>query len=94
MLVQLGGMPWHQTTATHYHAQLVLPDNRAIKGLVVYYLVWLGSMIFDLVQGACVGLVPCCGQDGYQAQILQQHTINRCNYNTIQHILGPKRSLY
>ena len=29
-------MPWPQTGATHYHAQLGLPDNgRAIKGLVV-----------------------------------------------------------
>ncbi len=31
-----GGMPWPQTGATHYHAQLELPDKgRAIKGLVV-----------------------------------------------------------
>ena len=29
-------MPWHQTGATQYHAQLGLPDKgRAIKGLVV-----------------------------------------------------------
>ena len=29
-------MPWHQTGATHYHAQLGLPDKgRAIKGLVI-----------------------------------------------------------
>ncbi len=29
-------MPWPQTGATHYHAQLGLPDKgRAIKGLVV-----------------------------------------------------------
>ena len=31
-----GGMPWPQTGATQYHAQLGLPDKgRAIKGLVV-----------------------------------------------------------
>ncbi len=30
------GMPWPQTGATQYHAQLGLPDKgRAIKGLVV-----------------------------------------------------------
>ncbi len=30
------GMPWPQTGATQYHAQLGLPDkSRAIKGLVV-----------------------------------------------------------
>ena len=30
------GIPWPQTGATHYHAQLGLPDKgRAIKGLVV-----------------------------------------------------------
>ena len=31
-------MPWPQTGATQYHAQLQLPDKgRAIKGLVVCY---------------------------------------------------------
>ncbi len=31
-----GGMPWPQTGATHYHAQLGLPDQgQAIKGLDV-----------------------------------------------------------
>ena len=31
-------MPWPQTGATQYHAQLRLPDKgRAIKGLVVVY---------------------------------------------------------
>ena len=29
------------------------------------------------------GLIPCCGQDGYQAQELQHH-IDTCRYNTIQ----------
>ena len=36
---------WPQTSATPYHSQLRLPDKgRAIKGLVVCNVVWLGSM--------------------------------------------------
>ena len=31
----------------------------------------------------CLGLVPCCGLDGYRAQ-LSQHPINTCTYNTIK----------
>ena len=43
-------MPWPQTGATHYLAQLELPDKgRAIKGLVVCFVVWLGSMIIFMV---------------------------------------------
>ena len=35
-------MPWPQTGTTHYHAH---PDKGgAIKGLVVCYVLWLGSM--------------------------------------------------
>ena len=34
-------------------------QGRAIKGLFVCYVVWLGSM-------KSMGLVPCCGQDGYR----------------------------
>ena len=61
-------MPWPQTGATQYQAQLGLTDKGgAIKGLIVCYVVWLGSM-----KG--LGLVPSCGQDGYQAQA-QQHSI-------------------
>ena len=42
-------MPWPQTGATHYHAQLGHPDkSRAIKGLVVCYVVWLGSMMYGM----------------------------------------------
>ncbi len=34
--MSMGGMPWRQTGATQYHAQLRLPDKcRGIKGLVV-----------------------------------------------------------
>ena len=60
-------MPWPQTGATQYYAQLGLSDKvRAIKGLVVCYVVWLGSMkglVLGIAQGAWVG------QDGYRAQV-------------------------
>ncbi len=46
---------------------------RAIKGLVVCYVVWLGSIkgmgLRTCEIYAC--LVPNCGQDGYRAQITQ-----------------------
>ncbi len=42
-------MPWPQTGTTHYYAQLELPDKGlAIKGLIVCYVVWLGSMIYAM----------------------------------------------
>ncbi len=42
-------MPWPPTGATHYHAQLELPDKgRAIKGSVACYAVWRGSMIYRM----------------------------------------------
>ncbi len=45
IIVYVGGMPWSQIGATHYHAQLGLLDKgRLINGLVVCYVVWLGSM--------------------------------------------------
>ena len=62
-------MPWPQTEATHYHAQLGPPDKgRAIIGLIVC---WSMARINDLWDGSmdkCKvrGLVPCCGQDGYE----------------------------
>ena len=56
-------MPWPQTGATHYHAQLGRPDKgRAIKGLDVSYVVWIGSMK-GIGLRTCTrwaGLVPCC----------------------------------
>ncbi len=56
------------------HAQLgILDKDRApIKGLVVCFVVLLGSMkgmVLGLAQGAWVG------QDGYRAQVPQQHPI-------------------
>ncbi len=47
--------------------QLGLTDkSRAIKMLSSD--MWLGSM---KGMGTCVSLVPCCGQDGYLAQVPQ-----------------------
>ncbi len=72
-------MPWPQTGATHHQTQLGLPDmGYAIKGLVIYYVVWLGAMIYGMVMWTstrCFGLVPCCGQDDYRAQV-PQHPID------------------
>ncbi len=54
--VRVGGMHWPQTGATHYHAQLGLPN----KGLVVCYVVWLGYMIYGMgiwTSTRCVSLV-------------------------------------
>ena len=72
-------MLWPQTCATHNHAQSGLLDKgRAVKGLVV----WLGSMIYGMVlwtSARYVGLVPCCGVDGYKAQV-PQHPIDTYRY--------------
>ena len=71
LIVRVGGMSWSQTGETCYHAQLRHPDKgRAIKRLFVCYVVWLGYIISRMGlwnSARCVGLVPCCGQDGYQA---------------------------
>ena len=59
-------MHWLQTVATQYRVQLGLPDKRrALKELVVCYVVWLWSMIYGM------GLVPYCSQFNYRAQVLQ-----------------------
>ncbi len=61
--------------ATHFHAKFRLPDKgRALKGWVVGYVVWLGSMkVVDLMTHArCVCLVPPCGQVGYRTQVPQR----------------------
>ena len=42
-------MPLPQKGATHFHAQLGLPDKgRAIKGLILCYVVWLRSKIYRM----------------------------------------------
>ena len=71
-------MPWPQTGATHFHAKLGPPDKgRAIKGLVFC---WSMARIIDLWDGSMDkrkvrGLVPCCGEEGFRAQI-PQHPID------------------
>ena len=40
---RVGGMPWPQTCATHYHAHLGSPDkDRAIKRLIVCNVLYQG----------------------------------------------------
>ena len=75
--IRFGGMPWPHTGANNYHSQFGLPEKgRAINWLVVCYVVWLGSMKGMSVKtcARCVGLVPCCGQIGYRAQVPQRIT--------------------
>ena len=58
-------MPWCQIGVTHYIAKLGhLNKGRAVN----YYVVWLGSMKGMYLRA---GLIPCCGQDGYQGQVPQ-----------------------
>ena len=46
-------MPWPKTGATHYHAR----TGHAINGLVVCYVVWLGSMIYGIRVWICARCV-------------------------------------
>ncbi len=62
-------MPWLQTGATHYHAQLGLQDKGHVtKWLVFCYVVWLGLLkrMGLRTSASCMGLVPCCGHNGYR----------------------------
>ncbi len=74
-------MPWPPTGATHFHSQLGNPDKgHAIEGLVVPNVCCSMAKINDLWWGLwtsaiCMGLVPCCGQDGYRAQVPQHRFI-------------------
>ena len=75
------------TGATHYHKQLGILDNgRTNKGLVVCYLVRLGSMkgIGLKLCARYVGVVPCCSQDGYRAQELP-HPIEKQQQHITKH---------
>ncbi len=52
----INSTPWLQTGATHYPAQLGLLDKcRSIKGFVVCFVEWLGSMIYWMVFGHAHG---------------------------------------
>ncbi len=47
LIVRIGEMPWPILVATQYHAELRLPEEgSAIKRLVVFNIVWLGSIIY------------------------------------------------
>ncbi len=70
-------MTWLKAGATHYHAQLRLPDkSHAIKGLVAIVCysmtktndLWDGSM--DQPNVRCL-VDPCCGQNVYRTQVPQ-----------------------
>ena len=73
LIVRVVGMPCPQTGATQYYTQSGLTDKGcAIKGLVVCFVVWLGSMSYGMglwTSTRCMGMVPCCGPDGYKAQL-------------------------
>ncbi len=79
-------MPWPK------QAKLGFPDKgRAIKGLVVCYVVWLGSMIYGIdlwIRPKC--LVPCCGQDGYRAQV-PKHPIDSYKYIDITNHINQRK---
>ena len=68
-----GLMPWPKKTGAG------LPDKgSAINGWLSLG-VWLGSMIYgDGSKRKVRSLVPCCGQDGYRAQV-PQHPIDSNN---------------
>ena len=68
-------MSWLQTGTAHYHAQLGPPDKgRAIKGLVICWSMARINYLWDgsIDKHKVLGLVPCYGQDGYQAQVPQR----------------------
>ena len=68
-------MSWLKTGVFYFHVQLGPPDKgRAIIGLIIC---WSMASINDLWDGSMdkrkvLGLGPCCGQDGYRAQVLQR----------------------
>ena len=69
-----GGMLWPQTVTTKYHAKLRFSDkDRAIKGLAICNVIWPGSLkgMGLRISSRGMGLVPCCGQDNYGAQVPQ-----------------------
>ncbi len=52
---ELGEMPWPKRSETNYHAQLGLADKGAIKGLVVCFVILLGSMNYGIGFGQAQG---------------------------------------
>ncbi len=75
-------MPWPQAGSTHYHVCTVRTGFKGLLSATVccsldkFDDLWDGSMDQLKVRG----VFPCCGQDGYQAQVLQ-HPIDTCRQN-------------
>ncbi len=67
-------MPWPQTGATHYHAQIGPSDKGQMscnQGLVVS-IARINDLWDEYMDKRKVrGLLPCFGQDGYRAQVPQ-----------------------
>ncbi len=79
------GMLWPQTGATHYHAQLGLLDNgRVIKGLVVCYVVWLGSLIYRMVMLTSARWSPVVVRMAIELKYCNTPYIHTDTYHTCQ----------
>ncbi len=72
---------------------IYLDKSRAIKGLVVCFVLWLGSIINGMgLLARC--MVPCCGQDGYQVQVPATfHRFIQININNIFVMLSHGRKV-
>ena len=80
--VWVGGMPWPHRG--HSLPCTVRTSRQSSCNQRVGCLLSSLAMIYGMglwTSARCMGLVPCCGQDGYQAQLLQ-HTIDT-QYNNI-----------
>ncbi len=77
-------MPWPQTGATHYHTQIGPSDKgRAIKGLVVCYAIWLGTMICWMslwTSARCVVWSPIVGRMAMELKFRNTQKINTDTY--------------
>ena len=77
LTIRVGKMPWPQRDAP---CTVMTSRQRSCNQRVV--VCWLWPNIYELglwTSARCVGLVPCCVQDGYQAQA-PQHLIDTCRY--------------
>ncbi len=71
LIVWVGRIPCSQTGATHYHAQLGLQDKVcAIKGLVVCYVVRLGSIKWMILRRTGLNLRYTRGSGGRGTETL------------------------
>ncbi len=75
--LRLWGMSWPQTGVTLPCTVRTFRKSSCNQrvGCLLYSLTMISSLIYRMclwTSARCIGLVPCCGQDGYQAQVLQQ----------------------